>query len=230
MSGFQHPDLPKRFDELKKAVSWASEINTVWRNQDDGGIVRKANKAWVELRPTRFMEVGTDEVRHEDLETAATEGTLDSPRQDVLVSWREIFFEARFRSRSQKHKMSGWYAAMRFKTRMKAPYLCQEWLKPMHFSLVGVGDVWDMPEVKIFDDRREDIAIVEFSLNAVLCEADETSVGTWIDRCLVSSDIDGLDDSVELDDEVMGWPDATIVVDNDGTPVVDGNDNLVLEG
>jgi hypothetical protein len=228
MSGFQYPDLPIRFDELKKAVSWAAEIEAVWIDQDDGGIVREANKPWIELRPKRFTSVGTDEIRNEDLETPLTEGTLDYPRQEVLVSWQQVFFEARFRSRSQQHKMSGWYAGVRFKTRMKSRYALQKWLKPMLFSVADIGDVLNMPDVKVEDDRVEDVAIIEFSLNTVLCESDESGLGTWIDRCLVSSDLDCYT-GPELVDEVMGWPDATIVVDSNGTPVVTTNGNLILE-
>jgi hypothetical protein len=230
MSGFAYPDLPKRFDHLKRAVAWAAEINTVWRDQDDGGIVRKANKPWVELRPRRIASIGVDEIRHQDLETPLTEGTLDWPRQELQVAWKEMFFEMRFRSRSQKHKSSAWYAGTRFQTRFRGTYPLQKWLKPMQFSIVNIGDVVNMPETKPFQDRVEDLAVIEFSLNALLCDADEANVGTWIDRCEVSSDITCLQVDANLDDVVMGWPDGTIVVDSEGTPVVDGNGNLVLEG
>jgi hypothetical protein len=211
MSGFEYPDLPKRMEAVKKAIAWAAGIDAVWRDQDDGGVVRKG-KPWVELRPRTFREIGIPDKRQEDLETAETEGTLENPRQEVQVFWKEIDFEARFRSRSQKHKMTGWYAA------------------PYELGLATVGDVLNMPEVKLVADRTEDLAVLEFTFNATLCEVDEAALGTWIDRCLVTSDLSPLDDSLQLDDEVMGWADAVHVVDADGNYVVDEHGNFVTQG
>ncbi len=230
MSGFEYPDLPKRLDELKEAVAWASGVKTVWIDQNDGGVVRKTNKPWIELRPKRFQSIGTGEIRSTDLETALTEGTLDYPRQELLVDWYEVFFEARCRSRKQEHKVSAWYAGLQFKTRIRSSYALHKWLKPMQFSIVDIGDVMNMPEIKTHDGRVEDAAIIEFSLNTVVCEIDTAGLGTWIDRCLVTSDITPLDDTLQLDDKVMGWADAVYVVDTEGNFVVDEHGNFILEG
>jgi hypothetical protein len=217
-------------EAVKKAIAWAADIHAVWRDQDDGGVVRKANKPWVELRPRTFREVGIPDKRQEDLETPENEGTLENPRQEVQVFWKEIDFEARFRSRSQKHKMTGWYAAVRAQSKLRSTYVKDTFLKPFDLGLATVGDVLNMPEVKLVADRTEDLAVLEFTLNATLCEVDESALGTWIDRCLVTSNLIPLDDSLQLNDEVMGWADAVHVVDDDGNYVVDEYGNFVIEG
>lgn len=228
MSGFEYPDLPKRMEEVKRAVAWASGIDVFWRDQDDGGVVRKG-KPWVELRPRTFREIGIPDKRQEDLETAETEGTLENPRQEVQVSWKEIDFEARFRSRSQEHRMTGWYAAVRAQSKLRSTYAKDTFFKPYELGLATVGDVLNMPEVKLVADRTEDLAVLEFTFNATLCEVDEAALGTWIDRCLVTSDLSPLDSSLQLNNEVMGWADAVHAVDNDGNFEVDEHGNFILE-
>jgi len=225
MSGFVYPDLPKRMDAVREAVQWAAGINAVWRDQDDGGIVRRENRAWIELRPRRIQRVGWDDRRHVDLETPDTEGTLKWPRQELLVSWREIYFEARFRSRTQEHDCAAWYYAARMQTRLQSSYLKEKWLSGNLLAIADIGDVINMPDTLVFQNRREDIAIVEFTLNATLCEEDGASVGSWIDRVLVTSNIKcgdtPIDASLQLNDDVMGWPYGTFVIDKDGKYVVD---------
>lgn len=227
MSGNVYPDLSTRLEAIKDAVSWAAGVNTVWRDQNDGGIVRRGNTPWVELRPRRLQKIGQDEIRHIDLETPTTEGTLDWPRQELIVAQREIFFMALFKSRSQEHVSSAWYAAARMQTMLNSTFLREKWLIGNMLSIIGVGDVQNMPETRVFQDRREDIAIIEFSIGATLCEEDAASVGSWIDRVLVTSNIKRgdtpLDSSIQLDDDVMGWADAVHVVDSEGNFAVDSN-------
>lgn len=235
MSGFEYPDLPKRLDALKEAIEWASEVKVVWMDQDDGGRVKEPNKAWIELRPRRFRETAPPGIRHEDLETAETEGTLTNPRQEVTISYKEIDFEARARSRRQDHPLTGWYAAVRLQSRITKSYALGKWYKPNNLAISNIGEVFNMPRELMYDDRKENLAIFEFSVETILCDKDEADLGTWIDRCEVTSDfkIDentSLDSSLQLDDEVMGWADATHVVDENGDFVIDEFGNYVITG
>lgn len=230
---YDYPDLSRRLDAVKDAVAWASGVNAVWIDQNDGGRVRQPNKAWIELRPRRILDAGTQDVRHVDLETPETEGTLEFPRQEVYVLHKEIQFEARARSRSQEHTESGWFALMKTQDRLFQSYAINRWMKPNYMARNKMGDVVNMPRLKVFDNRVEDVAVLEFSINTALCDTDSTNLGTWIDRALVSSNLintDGnpLDESLQLDDEVMGWADATHVVDENGNFVVDGNGRNVV--
>lgn len=231
--GFEYPDLPKRLDALKEAVAWASGVKVVWMDQDDGGRVKEPNTPWIALRPRRIKETAPPGIRHEDLETAETEGTLTNPRQEITISYKEIDFEARARSRRQDHSMSGWYAATRLQSRITKSYIRNKWYKPYNLAISNVGDVVNMPRDLIYDDRMEDIAIFEFSVETILCDRDESELGTWIDRCLVTSGFNmgdtPLDSSLQLDDEVMGWADGAHVIDEYGNFVVDEFGNYMIE-
>jgi hypothetical protein len=224
---FEHPDLSKRFDAIREALQWASRVDVVWRDQNDGGRVKEPLKTWAELRPTIIAETGYGDVRSVDLETPLTEGTLQWPRQEVSIAWYNVTFEAMYRSRVQDYTQSGIIAAALAKTKLRQSHVLTKWLRPNISALIDIGDAVNMPETKVFDGRTENIAMLMFSIAMTLCETDATNVGTWIDRCLVSSNLTPMDDSLQLQDEVMGWPDETVVVDSNGT-VVTAHDGLIV--
>lgn len=226
-----YPDLSKRLDAIRDAVAWASKVKVLWIDQTDRVRAREANIPWIELQPRRIEKTNRTDVMHLDLETAGTEGTLEFPRQEVSVSHCTIHLQARGRSRSQRPLESGWYALTRVQNRINTTYPKNKWIRPNNLAFSEMGsEVLNMPTLQINDNRIENNAILEFAYDTVLCEVDAANVGTWIDRVLVSSDIQTMDDSLQLDEEVMGYADSVHVVDEDGNFVVDENGHFITEG
>jgi hypothetical protein len=203
---FEHPDLDKKMEAVRDWLAWCSESNIIWIDQKDGGNFRKANRVWGELRPRQITRQGTDEIRYEDVDNQA--GDAEFPRQDVLISWRQIAFELRMRSRDQEHRQSAWYAATRADARSSHRYGRNRWLKPMDLAFADAEAVVNMPTIIEWDDRIEDVANWEFRLNTFLCDRDAAAVGTWIESIEVSSNIrnvvgEPLDASLQLNEESM---------------------------
>lgn len=203
---FEYPDLDQKMDAIKKWLRWCTEIEVVWIDQDDGGRVRESQKVWGELRPRRIVTLGVDETRYEDVDNLA--GDARYPRQDTIIGQRQLMLELRTKSRDQNHRQSAWYAATRAQLRVRYLYGKNKWLAPFDLSLATVADVVNMPEIKIKNDRIEDIANLEFTLNTFLCDKDTAAIGTWIEHVEVSSDLKNaggtsLDPSIQLDKELM---------------------------
>jgi hypothetical protein len=204
MSKFQNPDLKEQLTTFADVLTRAGECPVVWIDTNKKGLIRKANKIWCELRLRVVRTVGTDEIRHEDIGGSTR---LKNPRQDLLISARVLELQANFRSRSQEFLTSAWHAATRAQSRMQWPYAKTK-LNGKNLSLSKVGQVINMQGAKVFDDRAEDAAVIEFWLNSMLTDRDAEAVGTYIEEIELSSkmfDFGGpeLDQSLQLDEEKL---------------------------
>jgi hypothetical protein len=213
------PDLDKRMDAIREWATWAAGCKVVWIDQSDRDRIREPREYWGELRPRRISTLGTDEIVHVDLEPTADPGDLplEHPRQDVVYSLKVIEFDLRFKARDQRHLRSAWYAAVKAQTRIKNPYALEKWFKPLCWGVAEVGDVLNMGEIMIHDDRIEGSAIFTFNMSTTISDTDAAAVGTWIEKVEISSkdeqgnpgliQADGvtpLDPSLQFDKEVIG--------------------------
>lgn len=193
--GFNFPDFPQKFDALRDALIWASGCDIFWINQNDGGIVREENKVWGELKPLRISSVGVDEKRNEETDDAT------NPRREIICGNRIIQFQLNMRSRNQEHRYTGWYAAEEARTKLRSDFALNRFFKPFDLGIATISDILDVPET--FDDRLEDIAILEINLNTSLNITDAAMVGTWIESIEATSNLIPLGASLQLNDEVM---------------------------
>lgn len=186
MSRFDFPDLPEQFRAFQEAVAWSSESRIVWFNTTDGGDVREANEVWGELFLRRIRTLGIDETRYCDLSDSE-----EWARQDVVNSVKQLDIRLHMRSRQQNFEDAnvGWYKATRTQVRLWYQYVTDTYLKPYQLSLATVGDVIDMPRRADHDDRIEDLAVLDFTLNAVLTDTDEAAVGSWIESLEITSNL-----------------------------------------
>ena len=199
MSEFSHPDLPVQMRAFAKYVEWAAGCVAVWINTNEHGLVREDEGAWCELSLSRFKKT-SKEIRERDT------GALIYPRQEVLNIEGILQIQANFKSRTQDLDDAAYNYATKAQNLIDLPYARQTFLTPNQLSLNVVGDVIDMP--KSVDDRVEDIAVVEYDLNAVLTIEDSAAVGTYIEHIELTSNIKNvigtsLDSSLQLDDEVI---------------------------
>lgn len=223
---FEHPDLDMKMDAVRSWLCWCAEVKVAWLDQSDGGRVREANTVWGMLRPRRIVAQGVDEVRYIDVPS-----NVENPRQEMIVGWRAITFDFRTHSRDQNHRQSAWYAATRAQLRARYRYGKDKWLKPFDMSLATIEDVVNMPEVKEWDDRVEDVANMEFTLNTFLCDKDASAVGTWIEQVVMNGDLLGMAGSIQIREAEMGLGDSVYIVENseDETALtVDGD--IIVEG
>ncbi len=192
---FDYPDLSHKFEAFREALEFSSGHEIFWINQNEGGIVREENTVWGELKPLSIASVGIDEKRNEET------GDATNPRQEVICGNRIIRFQLNMRSRDQEHTYTGWYAAEATRTKLRSAFVRDQFLDPYDLSIATVGDVIDVPEV--FDERLEDVAILEFNLNTTLNITDAAMVGTWIEEIEVTSNLIPLDTSLQWNDEVI---------------------------
>lgn len=197
---FNYPDVPDKLAQFRSALMWATGCEIVWKNQNDGGRVRESNKVWGELTLLSILGLGVDEIRNEET------GTVSCPRVETLCGHRILNFQLDMRSRSQDHPKSAWYRALRAQTRMRYPYVRTTYLTPFEMSINTVSQI--LNNSFAFDNRVEDVAILEFAINTVLNDQDAATVGTWIEHIEVTSDFKNAggvswDSSLQLTDEVM---------------------------
>lgn len=207
---FVYPDPATKMDAIRDGLCWGADVPVVWINQNDGGRVREAHQVWGELRPRQITKIGQDERRDTDLEavTPALPAALDEPRQSCIVALRNLNMELRLRSRSQEHRNSAWFAGALAQINIGSEHMREKYFKPFGLSFVNARDVVDMPDMRIHDDRIEDVAVLEFDIETFFIMEDATMFGTWIEQVEVTSklrDCSGalLDASIQLDKELM---------------------------
>ena len=199
---YQHPDLPEKFDKLREALEWASGCEVVWLLQDDGGRVREPNEVWGELQIFSMSNLGTDDVIYTE------SGDPDNPRQDVVVGYRLINFQLRFRSRNNEHANSSWYAASKTQTRLNSPYSRTAFLEPLCMGLASHVSITEVLGGVTFDQRIEGATIVEFSITTAVTDIDAAAIGSWIEAVEVTSRMkdvigDDLPASLQWDEELI---------------------------
>ena len=199
---FQAPDFPVKFEAFRDALAWATSCKIFWRNQANEGRHREANEVWGVLQILRISRLGMDEIRR--VET----GVPDYPSQDTQCGIRLLQFQLNMMSRSQEHYQTAWYAAMGAQMRINSPFSRTKWLNPNELALTTMGDIMDVPGGVMWDDRAEDVAILEINMATALTDIDAASVGGWIETIRASTgfkNVDGndMDSSLQLTDEVM---------------------------
>jgi len=173
---FEAPDVKKKLESFENFLTWATGKEFFWANQNDGGRVREPNTVYGMLRVTDIAKTGTDEIRNKDL------GTGNNPRQEILNGLRIINIQLNMCSRSQEHEQDALYSAMRVQTRINYPYVRDTFLTPFELAVNEVSNIVNVPDGKTFDDRIEDVAILNFKLNTVLTDNDAAAVGTYIEQ------------------------------------------------
>ena len=195
--------FPQTFEQIRKALEWASKTDIFWFGRSDEGRHRKANYVWGEIQIFRISAVGVDEVRRTEIGSPVVTNL-----QECLSGNRLVDFQVNFMSRSQAHENSAWYAATLAQTRIRAPFVRSKFGTEGEFALATVGAVVDNIDGRLFEGRKEDLAILEFSVNAVVNETDEAMLVSWIETIEASTGFKksggtSLDSSLQLDDEVM---------------------------
>lgn len=180
---FDYPDFPDKFDAFRKAIEVASGCPVFWKFQSLEGRHREANRVWGELKPFSILPIGVDWVKNVD------EGTVEYPRVEVVCGYRRVVFQLNFVSRSQEHKMSAWYAAIRAQSRIRYSFINAEFFAPFCMALETVGQVLDVPEGQVWDDRVEDVALLEITMSTTLEDRDAAAVGTWIENAVIASNL-----------------------------------------
>jgi hypothetical protein len=199
---FQAPDLPVKFEAFREALEWASGVKIFWRHQSLEGRHREANEVWGELQIFNIQKLGIDDIRY--VET----GVSAAPLKATQCGNRILKFQLNMRSRSQEHRQTGWYAATKAQQRINSPFVRTKWLDANELALATVGDVIDAPDGFEWDNRVEDIAVLEFDMNTILTDVDDAAVVGCIETIKASTgfkNVDGNDwpSSLQLDDEVM---------------------------
>lgn len=180
---FDYPDFPEKFDAFRKAIEVASGCPIFWKFQSSEGRHREANRVWGELKPFSILPIGVDWIANVD------EGVGDFPRVEVLLGYRRIVFQLNFVSRSQEHITSAWYAAVNAQSRIRFPFINTEFFAPNCMAIETVGQVLDVPDGQIWDDRVEDVALLEITMSTTLEARDAAAVGTWIEVVSITSNL-----------------------------------------
>jgi hypothetical protein len=196
--------LPTSLEAFQEALRWASRADVFWLNRSTEGRHREPNRVWVTFHPTRIDSVGVDEIRY--IDTGASAPTY--PLQEALVGNRVVNLQVEFRSRSQEPLDSAWWTATRTQLRIRHPHVRRTWLDDACIAINDVGQIIDGVGGYRFDDRIEDRAIIEITLNAVINEVDESLIVSCIETIEATSDlknVDGnsLDTVLQLDDEAI---------------------------
>jgi len=206
---FSFPDLPEQLQAFQRFCAWATKCPVVWRDTEEASTVRKANEVWGELLLRSIKSIGTDEIRHIDLEDVTPPVALDNPRQECLGGQRLLNIQLNMKSRKQSFENGqvGWYAAEQARAKIAYPF-AMSFFKPVNMSFSSAPNLVNMSTMFSFDDRIEDTAAVEFFMNAVVTDADSAAIGTYIESVEISSDLKhaggaSLDASLQLDDEVI---------------------------
>lgn len=210
MANFAHPSIQKKFDALRRWLSWAADGTPVsFIDEADGDRLREPNQAWVEMRLRQVRPVGVDEVRQEtNLDVFGVEDEIN-PRQEVLVGQRNLSFDLRFRSRSQAVGASGWHVAMRTQARIRIPAARDRYLGDFDMALVGAPFVMNMPKASLqtgvvsVEGRVENEAVMELQMSTSIREADSSAIGSWIEAVSITenlTDVEGVSNKTFLVD------------------------------
>jgi hypothetical protein len=196
---YQVPDLPEKFEAFREALQWATGCEIFWMNQALEGRHREANRVWGELQIFEFSTIGVDENRYTE-----EAGNL----QITQCGNRELTFQLNMKSRSQEHRDSAWYAASKAQMRINNHFVRDQWLKPNELSFTSAQMIKDTVGGMMWDDRTEDVAILEINMTTVLNDADASNIVSWIETIEASTGFknpvgNDLDSSLQLDDEVM---------------------------
>lgn len=200
----QHPDIPTSLEDFRRALEWASGVEVFWMNQSLEGRNREACERWVEMHPVNIRKIGTDEVRYIDTGAAAP----DFPLKEAVSGNRVINMDLKFWSRSQVPANSAWWLASQTQNKIQHPHIRRTWLTGACLGINTVGDILDDVAGSEFDDRVEDVAVMEVSLNAVITSIEDAILVSCIEEIKATTgfkNIDGsnLDSSLQLNDEVI---------------------------
>jgi hypothetical protein len=91
---------------------------------------------------------------------------------------------------------------------MRAPFVRTQWGDNHGFGIATIGDVVEAPNGYELDGRIEDLAFLEFGVNAAINEQDEAMLVSYIETIKATTgfkkpDGSDLDASLQLNDEVM---------------------------
>lgn len=182
---------------IKDWAEDATGLTAVWMNQ-----ARPiTTKPFVILQIISTSKEGLDYYEYE-----FTDASPDDYLLPTIHGYRLLTVQVTVVSRNQ----NAGYDAINYlelaRTRLNRPVL-QTALRAAGLEINWTSQAILMRDV-VFDNRWESRCVMDIVFRAVQTDAftDSADQESFIERAEVSSDIDGADDAIELDDEIIGIP------------------------
>lgn len=191
MAAKSHP-YKEQHDAIQKWFCRATGLKAVWRNsKTDHG----RNPPSATLRRTRIRSLGVDEVRR----TTVTKGSPPADFvQSEIVGQRQILVTLRIRSRDHNLTEAAYGLMEAARSSLKAAWAL-EILRAGCVSVVESGDVVEIEEK--FQGRIESVALLDLTFGTVLRVTDPRNEATTIEEVEISSNLQPMADSLQLDEE-----------------------------
>ena len=193
-------DWPHKLLALQEAVHWASErkLTVVFRDSQQADAVRQGTAMWATLALDSIVEVGDDQVTRE---FDGDPGDPNTQLVEVYSGQRDFTVELRVFTRDQRLGGQAWYWADRVRTRLrKSAYAREKWLVPNDVAIRSLPQVVNLSP-RTWQGRAESEAVLEMMLSTVVCDRSTENTVNWIDTVLLSSNIQGIDASLNLSDD-----------------------------
>lgn len=194
------PTLPQKMEAIRNAISWAGRgLPVFFVRQKEGGRIREPNRNWGEIELFSIRTIEQDYVT--DIDRDNETGNDPEPRQEIAIGTRQITLQLSIRSRTQEPEKSGWYDATDLSLRLAYSRVADIWLRPNNIVLNQISVINDKPYN--YENRIEDLALFELVFLTVIEDNDSTARGTWIESIDVTSEIDDMQEALQMDKEIF---------------------------